>query len=475
MSDFLVNLGANPSARKIITTLGLPIPMPQKLWRSSAPLETRPLEDRAVLFGSVGKAKLTGVVAKTLTAAGADPWVAGDKRDLAVFAKHGQAWGRPPNVVTAEAEVPKLHALVFDATGLTGPADLKAMYEFFTGHVKKLRTSGRAVVLGLPPDTISDPAVSAAHRALEGFVRAMGKEVGRKGATSAVIYVTPGAADRLEPVLRFVLSARSAYVSGQPYLVTAQVKAAGAPALTRPLDGKVALVTGAARGIGADIARAFAREGAHVVVLDRPEDDAPAGKLAQEIGGSLLLQDITATDAPKAVAAHFKKNHGGLDIIVHNAGVTRDKMLQNMDEQRWDTALGVNLIGLIALNEALLPLLRENGRIVCLSSIAGVAGNAGQTNYSTAKAGVIGYVRAIAPKLAARGVAINAVAPGFIETRMTAAMPTGTREVARRLSSLGQGGLPADVAEVVTFLAGPGAAGLCGHVLRICGGNFVGA
>ena len=113
--------------------------------------------------------------------------------------------------------------------------------------------------------------------------------------------------------------------------------------------------------------------------------------------------------------------------------------------------------------------------MVCLASIAGIAGNTGQTNYAASKAGVIGYVQAVAPTLAARGVAVNAVAPGFIETDMTARIPAATREVARRLCNLSQGGLPVDVAETVTFLASPGAAGLSGQVVRICGGNFIGA
>jgi 3-oxoacyl-[acyl-carrier protein] reductase len=144
-----------------------------------------------------------------------------------------------------------------------------------------------------------------------------------------------------------------------------------------------------------------------------------------------------------------------------------------MDESLWDMTLQINLAAVIGLIEAV-PV-NKNGRVVCLSSIAGIAGNVGQTNYAASKAGIIGVVSHLGPKLARRGVAINAIAPGFIETRLTRAIPTATREVARRLCNLSQGGLPTDIAEVATFLASPPAEALCGQVVRVCGGNLIGA
>ena len=235
-------------------------------------------------------------------------------------------------------------------------------------------------------------------------------------------------------------------------------------------------MTGAARGIGAATARALAREGAKVIVMDRPTEDAAASELAASIQGSVVLCDITANDAVSKIENHLEEHYAGkLDILVHNAGVTRDKMLVNMKPEIWDTTLQINLMAVIRVNQALQSRLGLGGRIVCLSSIAGIAGNMGQTNYAASKAGVIGYVQALAAKLANDGIAVNAVAPGFIETRLTEAIPVATREVARRLCNLKQGGLPEDVAEVVTFLCSPGAACLSGQVLRICGGNFIGA
>jgi 3-oxoacyl-[acyl-carrier protein] reductase len=166
-----------------------------------------------------------------------------------------------------------------------------------------------------------------------------------------------------------------------------------------------------------------------------------------------------------------------VDIVIHNAGITRDKLLANMKPAQWDSVLGVNLQAQLAINSALLDgdTLRDGGRVVCLASTSGIAGNRGQTNYAASKAGVIGMVRSMAPAFAARQASINAVAPGFIDTEMTRSIPLLTREVARRLSSLQQAGLPVDVAETIAFLCQSGAAGVNGQVLRVCGQNLVGA
>jgi 3-oxoacyl-[acyl-carrier protein] reductase len=166
-----------------------------------------------------------------------------------------------------------------------------------------------------------------------------------------------------------------------------------------------------------------------------------------------------------------------VDVVVHNAGVTRDKTLGRMDEDQWETVVDINLTSQERLNEALLDedLLRPGGRIVTVSSVSGIAGNRGQVNYATSKAGVIGMVDSMAPVLAERQATINAVAPGFIETGMTAAMPLATREAGRRMNSLSQGGLPVDVAETVAWLVGPASGGVNGNVVRVCGQSLLGA
>lgn len=476
MSDLLLDLSGNPQAKKFIQSLGLPIPMPQKLRRSRAAWQERPLDDDSVLVG--GSGELQALLADTLVAAGANPIVVGDEADLAVFRGPGEAYGRPPRLI-APGDAPdgeRVDAMVFDATGIDEVDGLRALYDFFHPWLGRLNKCGRVVVLGRAPEHAKSASQAAAAAALEGFVRSVAKEVGRKGSTGQLVYVDHGAEARVAPVLRFLLSARSAFVTAQPLRVSNEVDGEEAPS-TRPLEGKVALVTGAARGIGAATAALLAAEGAHVVVLDRPADDGPASRVAKEVGGSTLLVDITDEDAPTRIAGTLKERFGGVDIVIHNAGVTRDKTLARMKPGLWDMTLDINLGAVVRITEELLSsgTLRDGGRIICLSSVSGIAGNVGQTNYGASKAGIVGYVRHLAPTLADRGISVNAIAPGFIETRLTSAMPVAIREGARRLSALGQGGQPQDVGEALTFLSSPGARGITGAVLRVCGGALVGA
>jgi 3-oxoacyl-[acyl-carrier protein] reductase len=348
-------------------------------------------------------------------------------------------------------------ALIYDATGVLRTADLRGLYDFFHDTIRQLAPSGRLVVVG----TDGIPA-HPAQRALEGFVRSAGKEV-RAGATAQLVYAAPDA--DLESTWRFLLSGRSAYVSGQVIRVGAA--APDAPAdWDRPLAGKVAGVTGASRGIGAAVAEVLARDGADVVCIDVPAQGEDLAAVANRIGGSALQLDITAARAPAAIAERE------LDIVVHNAGITRDKTLARMSEDQWDSVLAVNLESIERINDALIDSVT---RIVCVSSVSGIAGNRGQVNYATSKAGVIGIVEALAPVVAKRRGTINAVAPGFIETRMTAAMPLATREAGRRMNSLAQGGLPVDVAETVAWFASPASAGVNGNVVRVCGQSLIGA
>jgi 3-oxoacyl-[acyl-carrier protein] reductase len=243
-------------------------------------------------------------------------------------------------------------------------------------------------------------------------------------------------------------------------------------------DQRVAVVTGAARGIGAAIARVLARDGAHVVAVDVPAAGEQLAQVANEVHGTAVALDVTAADAGPRLARQLVARHGGVDVVVHNAGITRDKLLVNMDADRWSSVMAVNLQAQLDLTAALLATqsaLRPDARVVSVSSQSGIAGNRGQTNYAASKAGIIGMVRAWAPEFAERGATINAVAPGFIVTEMTAKMPLGTREVGARLNSLQQGGLPVDVAETIAWLAQPGSSGVNGQVVRVCGQSLLGA
>lgn len=243
----------------------------------------------------------------------------------------------------------------------------------------------------------------------------------------------------------------------------------------QPLANKTVLVTGASRGIGEAIARVLSREGAFVICLDIVSQQADLQKVAGEIGGASLALDITASNAGEKIAEMVQK-HQGLDAIVHNAGITRDKTLAKMDDLMWDMVLDINLSAEETINDYLLSnqVFNDNARIVCVSSISGIAGNLGQTNYATSKAGVIGLVQATAPTLQ-NGMTINAVAPGFIETQMTARMPFAIREAGRRMNSMSQGGLPVDVAETIAWLASPASGGVNGNIVRVCGQSVLGA
>ncbi len=465
MSDFLVDLGKRKGARNLVRTLGLPIPLPQDLRRQSGAWRGQPLMDQDI---AVHAADLAEPLASCLVRAGANPYVSGD---LGAFAHHGEAWGRTAHALDGWTGRP--HAVVLDASGVRTVADLRMLYDVLHPRIRDLRKCGRIVVLGRPLEGL-DPVAAAAQQALEGFVRSAAKEVGRKGSTANLLRVAVGAEDRLEPALRWLLSERSAFVDGQPLTVSADVASTGPAPEVRPLEGQHALVTGAARGIGRAIARALAREGAHVLCLDLPHDDGPLSKVAAEIHGTPILADVTADDVIERVReALAARGVDTLDVLVNNAGVTRDRTLAKMKPEKWDLTLAVNLEAVIRLSTEL-PL-SDGARVVNLSSIAGIGGNVGQTNYAASKAGVIGFTRAWATTVASRGIAVNAIAPGFIETRLTAAIPAATREGARRLSNLSQGGLPSDIAEAVTFFSSPGASGLCGQVLRVCGGNLMGA
>jgi len=474
MTDLLLE---NENARKLVKTLGLPIPVPEKLARSKGPYEERPLDDKTVLVCGVGGLQAT--LAQILTKAGAYPLVVGTSDAvLEPFVGPGEAWARAPRRVEPgqAPEGERVDAIVFDGTGLETPDDLHQLYVFISPWIRRLNRSGRVVVIGRPAGDAKKPVRAATRAGLEGFTRSLAKEIGANGSTANSVFVQEGADERLDPVLRFLLSPRSAYISCQPFHVTKLAKGEEAPE-THVLGGKVALVTGAARGIGEATAELLASEGAHVVCLDRPADDAPCSKVAQRIGGSTLLIDITDIDAPERIAGELKDRFGGVDIVVHNAGVTRDKTLARMSPEQWDMAVDIHLGAVIRITDRLLSddALRPGGRVICLSSVSGIAGNRGQTNYSAGKAGIVGFVEALAPKVAKKGITVNAIAPGFIETRLTDAMPVAIREVARRMAAVGQGGKPEDVGQAITFLATPGAVGLSGETLRVCGGALVGA
>ncbi|KAA1416349.1 3-oxoacyl-ACP reductase [Nocardioides humilatus] len=377
---------------------------------------------------------------------------------------------------TTQADGEKYKGLVFDATGITTVEGLGDLQEFFTPLMRSLSNCARIVVIGTPPAQV-EGSERIAQRALEGFTRSLGKEVG-KGGTVQLVYVAEGYEGSVVSTLGFLLSPKSAYVSGQVVRIGAhkEKKATDVADWTQPLAGKVAFVTGASRGIGEEIARVLHRDGATVVGLDVPQAADDLQKVMKEIDGDWLTLDITSSDAAQRIAHHLKEKHGGVDIVVHNAGVTMDKKLANQSPERFGKVLQINLEAPEKITAELLAqkVVNANGRIIGVASIAGIAGNLGQTSYAASKAGVIGFVDSLSDALK-DGITINAVAPGFIITQMTAAVPFATREVGQRLNAMSQGGLPVDVAETIAWYASPASTAVNGNVVRVCGQMMLGA
>ena len=469
MADRYQQLINSPVGRVVSKQAGLPAPVPLERHEPGQPVISGP-----VLLGAAPGSRLAGPVAAVLASVGAEVRTPVQEEVRRAAAEAGLSAGifNPESATQEET----FKALVFDASGIASSDELREAWVFFHPTIRRVSRSGRVIVLASTPEECSEPAQAIAQRALEGLTRAIGKEV-RRGATAQILYVAPGAERQLESALRFFLSPRSAYVSGQAIRISPTEGALPQVDWERPLAGRVAVVTGAARGIGEAIAEVLARDGAHVVAVDIPAQAAELAGVADRIGGSWLEADITDDAAPAAIASHLLEHHGGVDAVIHNAGITRDKTLGRMDERVWQQVIAVNLTAPQRIDAELFSrqAVREDGRIVCVSSISGIAGNAGQTNYSTSKAGIIGMTQAWARRLGQRGVTINAVAPGFIETQMTAAMPLFTREAGRRMNSLAQGGLPVDVAETVAWLASPASGSMNGNIVRVCGQSLIGA
>ncbi|MFC0673071.1 3-oxoacyl-ACP reductase [Brachybacterium hainanense] len=455
MADAYTRLIRSAPGRLLAARTPLPDP-PRLLRRADRPQPV--LDPVVVLGGSAGAERITA----TLLGWGAD------------VRRRFEETSAPGSVVIVLDEI--------DAPGDIGPLVLP-----LAGALRGLAAGGRILTVSRPP-TGQDPARDAARGGVEGLVRSLGHEM-RRGSTANGIQVAEGVeldAPAVTGALRFLLSARSAFIDGQ--LLRIDGPGAALPASwDLPLAGRTALVTGAARGIGAAIARTLAADGARLVLLDVTAAGTELARLANELRAVPVQLDVTAADAGARLASTLRERGIVLDVLVLNAGITRDRMFANMAADRWDPVIAVNISSQISLVRDLLAadaagegtggpgrLLGEQLRLVSLASTSGIAGNRGQSNYATSKAGVIAFVDALARQLEGRGGTANAVAPGFIETEMTRRIPPLQREVARRISSLRQGGLPVDVAEAISFLASGPAGGVRGQTLRVCGQHIVG-
>jgi 3-oxoacyl-[acyl-carrier protein] reductase len=469
MTDSYLGFANSTLGSRIAAALGLPQPLPLERFRPG-----QPVIKGGVLLGGGGNPQLLNALAAAFKSMGAQTvahkslpqWVSLANESGLMTGR----WG------VADQPGEKVKALVFDATGLTDSDQSDVIYNFFHDAARSVLPCGRVVVLGRPPEACATPHQATIQRALEGLTRSLAKEL-KRAITVQLVYVAEGAESQLENTLRFLLSPRSSYVSAQVVRLSVPSVADTAPIdWAQPLAGKKILVTGASRGIGESIAEVMARDCAQVICLDVPQAQEGLNAVAKRLGAKALALDIGSAEAPQALV-NAALADGGWDVIVHNAGITRDKTIANMKDHLWQAVVNVNLSTQERINDALVGAgaLKAGARIVCVSSISGIAGNLGQTNYALSKAGVIGMVQSMAPVLAPKGITINAVAPGFIETQMTAAVPFAIREAGRRMNSMGQGGQPVDVAEAIAWFASPASGGLTGNVVRVCGQSLIGA
>jgi 3-oxoacyl-[acyl-carrier protein] reductase len=467
VADYFLELAKNPLARSIVSKLPLPVTLPPVLKRRNATWTNEEFSGRTVLLLPDGPAETAGDQAGRFAQALTET----------VHRLSGKVLQHLP----ADEQA---NALLVDATRLSSPLALERVFLALQKNLKLLRSGGRVVIAAAAGDAAA-PEAAATMAALKAFVKSVGRELGRSGGTANLLLFPHGAEGEAAEVAAWMLTDRPAFISGQ----TLELNHADGLEIVRDalLKDKTAIVTGAARGIGLAICQALRREGAQVLGIDHPSQKAVLQDAMQAISADALIQDLSDPLAPAKLAQLIDSGEAGsfgqdgtVDVIVHNAGITRDRTLKRMSVAEWDAVMKLNYEfprqmshGMLRPQQGKKPLLAKGGRIIMISSIVGLAGNFGQTNYAAAKGGVIGLTEGLAH--AHPDYRINAIACGFIETGMTAKIPPLMREVARRINALKQGGLPEDVAEACLMLAGPHGSQISGQVVRVCGLHPAGA
>ncbi len=457
---------------KFVSKIGTTNQVP--LMRSTSPWQDTLLPDKTAIIG--GKLEGQGfwqAISDRLTSSGAQVKGYGDIAD--------HIGGDNKSSIKAHQST-AAPVLVYDASHLNSSHELDDLYEFFNHHMKQLKAHTRAIVIAQDPDCAENAEKKAALWAVSGFVKSLSKEIGRKCASINLLTYNHESAsfESIEQALaacsEYFLSDHSSYVTGQviaiedPGNVDMSIPFAGS------LAGKIVLVTGAAGGIGRAIAQSFASEGSYVIAIDQVSKAAELKQLCRDIDGHSLALGLGNHENHQEIVNYISKQHGHVDVVIHNAGITRDRTLKKMSKNEWRSCLDINLRAVEELTQMMLEakVVAQGGRIIMMASISGIGGNIGQCNYSAAKAGLIGYAKGLSQQLRAEGIGVNAIAPGFIQTEMTANLPLITRQIAVRMASLGQAGLPQDIADAACFLASPFSAGIRGSVLRVCGGHTLG-
>lgn len=471
MNDLLLQISKDPVSKQIASSIGIPLPYPLKRYKGE--WKQRILENKIIKIGGTQNSKVHDSLSFTLFDSGAKI-IIDDTIKEHIKSSYENVKKGIGGYILGEAE--KYDGLIFDATQIKTTEDLFALYNFFHNNIRFLSSNGRIVVIAKDQEDQKDLESYVISKSIEGFTRSIAKEIGKKGAIANLIYLRDKSEERLDGVIRFLLSELSVYVDGQVFRVSNLVKQPEKVSFYRSLEGKNIIVTGAARGIGEKTAEILYNEGAKLILIDHPASKEDLGKVCEKLNAYPILADLSDSNSINTIIENLNSKFTKIDGVVYNAGITRDKTIANMKEDQWNQVLQVNLKSILLLNQALLnSLLQDYSHIVCLSSVSGIAGNFGQTNYATSKAGLIGFVKYLAKDLAKRGITVNAVAPGFIETKMTAAMPFFIREAGRRLNNLSQGGQPEDVGQLICFLVSPVSYGITGQVIRVCGGALIGA
>lgn len=470
IKDTLHSFSQMPAIQNLLKKAG--ITPPPELQRTVCAWPDSFLRDRDIILG--GSGIILPTVGESLFRVGSSLFLGPEVNDAPFKAIDHYKMQALDNVEM----IKKSHGVVYDTSSISSIKQLRMLYDFFHTILAYLSPNTPIVIISRIPEEEGSIELTTVNQSIVGFTKSLAKELGRSGSTVNLLQVphSQEAEQRLGAVTQFFLSQYSAFITGQVLPISTIAKISSQTELSGSLAGKTALVTGAVGGIGESTVKALAEEGVHVICLDHEDHVTALKNLAKKVDGTAIPCTLIGQQSWTKLEAEIKSSIGGLDIVIHNAGITRDRTLKRMSESSWDQVMDINLLAPYHMTLSMLKagIIRDYGRIICLSSISGLAGNFGQTNYTSTKAGLIGFVRSLGQELAPQGITANAICPGFIETKMTSSVPALTKLMARKLAAMQQSGLPSDIANAITFLSSEASQGITGQAIRVCGGHLMG-